>query len=903
MPGLRKSATLSLLVVERLSHSKGPCNRAETEQSARIMSKNMTASEIRTSYLEFFRSKQHEIVPSSPVYLPSDKTLMFVNAGMVPFKDIFLGAREPESRRVADTQKCIRVSGKHNDLEEVGVDTYHHTFFEMLGNWSFGDYYKREAISWAWEFLTVVLELPKERLWASVYLDDDEAEELWKTLTDIDHSHIVRCDEKDNFWEMGDTGPCGPCSEIHFDGTPDGNATAEMINADLPDVIEIWNLVFIQYNRRADKSLEELPSKHIDTGMGFERLVAVLQGKTSNYDTDVFMPFIEKLMAFSGKSYEGDDAIAMRVIADHIRTLSVAIADGVQPSNEGRGYVLRRLLRRAALYGRKLGLTEPFMTKLFPVVEATLGQPFPELLERKEEITRSILAEEKGFVDNLERGTGIFEKLVVEVKGSGASEISGEQAFTLYSTYGFPVDMTQLMAADHGLTVDESGFERCLEDEKAKGRQATKGGDGETADLVADLVARGVKSHFVGYDRTQHNTTVLEVVGESQMLLAETPFYAESGGQQGDTGVIRCGDAEFVVTDTIKPADGIVLHLGSITSGSFSAGDEVDAEVDEERRLQLARHHSATHVMNYALREVVSDDIRQAGSMVAPDRLRFDFGYHEAISSEQLEAIERMVNDRLMQNDPVETREVPLKEIHGSDIIAVFDEKYGDLVRVVDIGGYSKELCGGTHVARAGDCGAFRILSESSVSAGVRRIEAVCGGAATEMTLAEHGLVRQLSGALSAKPDEIPARIASLLKQNKELDKELKQQQAKSALGAVDEILASLEEVAGVPVIAYSAGASTMDGLRGLLDALRPKVSSGVIILGGDADGKACFMASVSDDLVEKGVHAGKLIGQVAKMCGGGGGGQPTKAQAGGKDVSKISDAIATVPEFVQAMV
>ena len=865
-----------------------------------VMTEPLTASQIRSSFLEFFRSKQHEIVPSSPVFLPADKTLMFVNAGMVPFKDIFLGASDPEHNRVADTQKCIRVSGKHNDLEEVGVDTYHHTFFEMLGNWSFGDYYKKEAITWAWEFLTEVLGLPKERLWASVFRDDDEAEELWKSCTDIDHSHIIRCDEKDNFWEMGDTGPCGPCSEIHFDGTPEGNATAEMVNADLPEVIEIWNLVFIQYNRRADQSLEELPAKHVDTGMGFERLVAVMQGKASNYDTDVFMPLIDKVCEISGKPYEGDYAVAMRVIADHIRTLTIAISDGVLPSNEGRGYVLRRLLRRAALYGRKLGLEEPFMVQLLPVLHESLGEVFPEIVERKNVVQREIQSEEEGFVRNLHRGTLIFDKLVESLEADGNSEISGQQAFDLYSTYGFPVDMTRLMAADHGLSVDEGGFDNALAEDKERNRAIGKTSDGDVADLVADLVSRNIKSTFVGYENTSHQSEVIEVVGNSQVLLAETPFYAESGGQVGDKGVIKSENGEFTVTDTQKPADGILLHIGSFTSGTFAPGEVVSAEVDSDRRNNLARHHSATHVMNFALREVVSKDIRQAGSMVAPDRLRFDFTWHEALKPEQLDAIERMVNHYLMRNDMVEIREIPLKEVHGSDIVAVFDEKYGDLVRVVDIGGYSKELCGGTHVARAGDVGAFRIVAESSVSAGVRRLEAVCGEQATEMTLSEHGLVKHLAASLSATPDEIPGRIASILKQNKVLEKELKQQEAKSALSAVDDILKAAQEIDGVNLIAYDAGDSSMEVLRGLLDALRPKVSSGVIVLGGNAGGKACLLASVSDDLVADGVHAGQLVGQVAKICGGGGGGQPGKAQAGGKDGSKVPEAIARVASLVR---
>jgi alanyl-tRNA synthetase len=863
------------------------------------MSKPTTANEIREAFLEFFRSKQHEIVPSAPVYLPSDDTLLFVNAGMVPFKEIFLGARDPDHHRVADTQKCIRVSGKHNDLEEVGVDTYHHTFFEMLGNWSFGDYYKKEAISWAWEFLTVVLELPKARLWASVYKDDDEAMELWKSETDIAHDHILRFDEKDNFWEMGDTGPCGPCSEIHFDGTPEGNATADMVNADLPEVLEIWNLVFIQYNRRADRSLEELPSKHVDTGMGFERLVATLQGKNSNYDSDVFMPYIEKLMAMSGKPYDDEFAVAMRVISDHVRTLSVAISDGVTPSNEGRGYVLRRLLRRAALYGRKLGFEQPFMTELFPVVVDRLGGAFPNIVERGDAIVSAIRGEEEGFVRNLDRGTGIFAELVSVLEKEGRKTVSGEEAFKLYDTYGFPIDMTQLMAREHDLSVDEDGFKGVLEERKKRDRQRGKATDGETADMVADLVSRGVKSEFVGYDRTTHVSEVLDVLGDTQVIIKETPFYGESGGQIGDAGLIRSGDAVFEVHDTQKPVQGIFLHIGEFKQGRFAEGDTVQAEVDAERRQRLQRHHSATHVMNYALREIVGQDVRQAGSYVGPDRLRFDFTAHEAVSPQQLDAIEAMVNHHLMQNDPVVITEMPLKDIEGSGIIAVFDEKYGEVVRVVDIGGYSKELCGGTHVQQAGDIGPFRIVSESSVSAGIRRLEAVCGEEATALTIKEHRLLKDLSGALSVTAEEVPERVSNLQKQVKLLEKELKQLAAKSALASLDTVLAAATESNGKPLIAYDAGSMDMDSLRNLLDAIRQKFSSGVILLGSENGGKACFVASVSPDLVEQGVNAGKLIGSVAKMCGGGGGGKPEKAQAGGKDGAKVGEAIAAVPGMI----
>lgn len=859
----------------------------------------MTAAEIRQSYLDFFASKQHEIVPSSPVVLPADPTLMFVNAGMNPFKEIFLGAREPTQTRVADTQKCIRVSGKQNDLEEVGVDTYHHTFFEMLGNWSFGDYYKAEAIEWAWELLTKVWKLPKERLWITVYRDDDEAMELWKSLTDIDPSHVLRFDEKDNFWEMGDTGPCGPCSEIHFDRTPNADATPEMVNADLVEVVEVWNLVFIQNNRREDGSLEELPSKHIDTGMGFERIVAVIQGHDSNYDSELFMPLINWLKERSGRAYEGDDAVAMRVIADHIRTLTIAIGDGISPGAKGRKYVLRRLLRRAANYARKLGLNEPFMHEMVPVVQDILGSIFPSIMERDEAIRRDIKNEEVSFQKNLQRGVAVFEKLVSNMD-AGNTVISGEESFDLYSTYGFPVDLTCLMAAERGLTVDEAGFEESLNAEQEANRSMQKAKlNDNAADLIADLVAQGIQSSFTGYDSTSGETEVLAVFDDELVLLKETPFYAESGGQLGDTGSISCESGTFTVSDTQRPAEGIILHIGEFDAGRFDVGESVTTQVDTQRRRNLERHHSATHIMNHALREAVSDEIRQAGSMVAPDRLRFDFSYHEAVPSDKLEEIERMVNRFIMENGAIETNEIPIKEVEGSDIIAVFDEKYGELVRVVDIGGYSKELCGGTHVDSAGEIGGFRIVQETSVSAGVRRIEAVCATAAVELTTKQNRILNDLARSLSVTPDGVMGRVQALLTSNRDLERKLKQQAAKSALSSVDDLLGQVVEHNGYQLLAARIEGQGPDGLRQIMDALRPKITRGVIVLGGDADGKASFVANVSKDLVGEGLHAGKLIGQVAKLAGGGGGGQPEKAQAGGKDPSKVADAVAAVPGFL----
>jgi len=873
----------------------------------------MTSAQIRQSFLDFFASKQHEIVPSSPVVLPTDPTLLFANAGMNQFKEIFLGARKSSWKRVADTQKCIRVSGKHNDLEEVGRDTYHHTFFEMLGNWSFGDYYKREAISWAWELLTQVWKLPKNRLWVTVYKTDDEAAEIWRTCTDVDPSHVLRFGEKDNFWEMGETGPCGPCSEIHFDLTPNG-CTPDMINAGSPQVIEIWNNVFMQYNRKSDGTLDDLPAKCVDTGMGFERVCAVIQGKTSNYDTDVFMPLIEAVAQLSGKPYvEDETAVAMRVIADHLRALSFAIADGVMPSNEGRGYVLRRLLRRAARYGRNIGLVKPFLCKLFPVLEKQMGGFFPELTARREEIVRALRAEEESFAATLDRGIAHFDETVAELKKTDATVFPGEQAFKLYDTYGFPFDLTVLMAAEKGLDVDQPAFDRCMDEQRARARAARKDGSAAENDLVAHFVEQGLQSTFTGYTSLSNGTEIVAILsggklvdalaeGQSgELLLKQTPFYAESGGQVGDTGVITtCQGARFEVADTQKPAQGILLHKGKLAQGALAKGAAVIATVDEARRAAIKRHHTATHLLNAALRKVLAtDSIKQAGSYVSPDRLRFDFTWFEALTAEQLAAIERLVTEFVVANAPVKTYEMALKDVPGSGIIAVFDEKYGDTVRVVDTEGISRELCGGTHVSRSGDIGPFRILAETSIAAGVRRIEAQAGLPACDHTAQEHAILASLAQRLSISAADVPARVATLLEQTQKLEKEIKAAAEKSALEKGAALAGQFAPIGGIPVLIASVGELAADPLRALVENLRKQTPESVILLAAVADGKITFILNAGPAAQAKGVNAGKLVGAIAKIAGGGGGGKPDKAQAGGKDPAKLPEALAAARELI----
>ena len=869
----------------------------------------MTSSEIRQSFLDFFRSKQHEIVPSSPVVIPADKTLLFANAGMNQFKEIFLGARQPSWKRVADTQKCIRVSGKHNDLEEVGRDTYHHTFFEMLGNWSFGDYYKAEIIPWAWELLTKVWGLPPSRLWATVYRTDDEAAEIWRASTSIDPTHILRFDEKDNFWEMGDTGPCGPCSEIHYDCTPGGNATAGMVNAGTPDVIEIWNLVFMQYNRKSDGSLDDLPSKCVDTGMGFERVSAIIQGKHSNYDTDIFTPLIQAVSRLSGRPYADgtEDAVAMRVVADHLRTLSFAIADGVMPSNDGRGYVLRRLLRRAARFGRTLGLDKPFLCTLFPVLEAQMAPVFPELTARRADILRALRSEEESFGETLDRGIKLFNETVAALRATGSKQFPGEQAFKLYDTYGFPFDLTALMAQEQGFTIDAQAFETFMQQQRDRARAARKDNSAQENDVVAALVERGLSSEFTGYGELETDAQVLAILkdgkpadalaaGESaDLLLSKTPFYGESGGQVGDTGVITApaGDLRFDVADTRKPAQGILLHRGKLATGALRPGDWVHAAVDAPRRAAIRRNHTATHLLNAALKQVVgTTSIRQAGSYVAPDRLRFDFTGSDALTRDQLAAVERAVAEYVCANAEVRTYEIPLKDVPGSGIVAVFDEKYGDVVRVVDVDGISRELCGGTHASRSGDIGAFRIVSESSVAAGVRRIEAQTGPAAADHTLAEHDALSAVAARLSVSPAEVPARVEALAEQVKALEKELKAAAERAALEKGAALASQWQEIGGLPVLVADAGALAADPLRALAEDLHKAHPGGALLLAASDAGKVTFIAKFGPDALSRGLHAGKFVGPIAKMCGGGGGGKPAMAQAGARDPSKLAEAL-----------
>ena len=843
----------------------------------------MTSKEIRKSFLDFFKSKEHRIVDSAPVVPHGDPTLLFTNAGMNQFKDVFLGSGTRDYSRAADTQKCIRVSGKHNDLEEVGVDTYHHTFFEMLGNWSFGDYYKEEAIDWAWELLTKVWGLDETRLYATVFRTDDEAFDLWKKH--LPEDKILRFDEKDNFWEMGETGPCGPCSEIHYDRTEDKSGKS-LVNAGVQEVIEIWNLVFIQYNRREDGSLVELSAKHVDTGMGFERICSVIQGVSSNYDTDVFTPIIKKIEELSGSKYVGDledpDSIAMRVISDHIRTLSFAIADGAIPGNEGRDYVLRRILRRASRFARNLGMKEPVLYKLLPVLIETMGDFFPELAQQKPTIEKVVKAEEESFLQTLERGLEKFDSIVAGL--NGRKTISGADAFLLYDTFGFPLDLTQLIAREKGLEVDTEGFEKYMKQQKERSRAARK-----VTSVEADAPKIDEKSEFKGYSDLRSKGKVVYAEG-NQLVLDCTPFYVESGGQVSDTGRILIDDEEYKVVDLKKAGDAIVHVLDRDVKDS--SGAEAVAEVDESRRRDIMRNHSATHLLHEALRLTLGDHVKQAGSLVAPDYLRFDFNHFEKLTEEEIKQIEKIVNEKIRQQINIQTQELAIDEAKENPKIKMFfGDKYGDKVRVVTMDEeYSQELCGGTHVSNTAEIGMFKITSESSIASGVRRIEAVTGRGVEEY-------IDKLEDDIKNRSNE----LNDLMNKIRKMEKQLSKQKVEQTAGNVDDMISNAEEVDGIRIVAREIEVDNVDQLRAAADELRNKFGTmGIGLLAISGEGKVQMVCAVTDDL-KKQLPAGKLVGDAAKRLGGGGGGKPHMATAGGKDVENLGKVLGEFPEIVKS--
>jgi alanyl-tRNA synthetase len=913
----------------------------------------MTSTEIRSSFLRFFEDRGHRIVPSSSVIPHGDPTLLFTNAGMNQFKDVFLATGKRDYVRAADTQKCIRVSGKHNDLEEVGRDTYHHTFFEMLGNWSFGDYYKKEAIEWAWELLTKVWGLEKKRLYATVFETDDEAWELWRKVTDINPEHILRFGKKDNFWEMGETGPCGPCSEIHIDLTPD-HSGGSLVNAGDPRVMEIWNLVFIQNNRNEKGELESLPAKHVDTGMGFERVCAVLQGKNSNYDTDVFMPIIDAIAQTVGKPYtsklDSPSDIAMRVIADHIRMLTFSITDGAIPGNDGRGYVLRRILRRAARFGRNLGMQEPFIYKIASSVAASMGKAFPEIVEKQPHVEKVIKGEEESFNAALDRGLEIFESVVKRI---GHSRVfPGEDAFKLYDTFGFPLDLTQLMVEEKGLTVDVGRFTELMEEQRTRARTSSRMKDYLSKNQL-DLSL--FKSHlaFVGYELLEVETRIRSNAPDDfSIFIDENPFYAESGGQVSDTGILRVRR-----TGQDIPVVG-AERFESVTwpriegTYDFEPLEPIVAIVDKPRRFNIQRNHSATHLVHEALRRVLGTHVHQQGSLVAPDHLRFDFPHFGKISSGEIRAIEEMVNEKIADNISVFTEaDMPIEKAKKiPNVKMFFGDKYGDIVRVVFIDEkYSVEFCGGTHVKNTRDIGLFKIVSESSIASGVRRIEAVTGEGVQKYIDSQLAKVQHVNDQLARLLEEkemmerelnryadkagpIPARpslgaislpssqsdsiamlaqalaerehtVEQVAKQTNDLKRELSKHKVKEASGGIDVLVAQATPLNGFKIVSSRVDVSDMEELKSIGDTLRSKLGSGVGILASIIDEKVALVCVVTDDLItSRNLHAGRIVGEMAKEVGGKGGGRPHLATAGGKDAAKLDDALHRTHEIVQTM-
>ncbi len=862
--------------------------------------KTMTSNALRQAFLDFFRDKDHEVVASSPLVPGNDPTLLFTNAGMVQFKDVFLGSDKRKYDRAATSQRCVRAGGKHNDLENVGYTSRHHTFFEMLGNFSFGDYFKRDAIKYAWEFLTETLGLPEERLWVTVFNDDDEAADIWLKEMQVDPERFTRMGEKDNFWAMGDTGPCGPCSEIFFDhgpgveGGPPGSP-----DEDGDRYVEIWNLVFMQFDRSADGEMTPLPKPSVDTGMGLERVAAVMQGVHSNYQIDLFAGLIEAAANVLG--VENDGSSSLNVIADHIRASAFLIVDGVLPGNEGRGYVLRRIIRRAIRHGKKLGAHDLFFHKLVGPLADEMGEAYPELRKAQAHVEKVLRKEEQRFAETLDAGMEILEGAVAALDGT---EIPGDVVFKLYDTYGFPVDLTADVARERGLSLDTAGFEAAMAEQRRKAQAASK-----FSALGKDGIETDAESEFLGYEGTAASCEVIALFNDGQpvntlnlgedgaVILSSTPFYAESGGQIGDTGTIAAGDHSFTVVDTQKKGRAIV-HYGSVQAGELSVGDTVEAHVDAERRQAIRLNHSATHLMHAALREVLGDHVQQKGSLVAPDRLRFDFSHYEPVSAAQLAEIENIVNDEIRRNVPADTKLMSYDGAVESGAIALFGEKYEDEVRVLNFGDFSIELCGGTHVNRTGDIGVFRITHETGIASGVRRIEGVTGKGAIDWIDAREQTLADVASLLKSQPDQAAARVEQLLKQNKDLQKKLAAAKHAMLTGKGSDQNDEVEEVGGIKVLAARLHDVDAGLLREAVDRAKDKLQNAVIVLGTVEDGKVLLAAGVTKNNTDR-IRAGDLIKPVAEQVGGKGGGRPDFAQAGGSNPEALDSALSSVSAWV----
>ena len=865
--------------------------------------KSMTSAEIRQKFLDFFAARGHEIVPSSSLVPGNDPTLLFTNAGMVQFKDVFLGAEKRASNRATSSQRCVRAGGKHNDLENVGYTARHHTFFEMLGNFSFGDYFKREAIQYAWELLTEELGLPEEKLWVTVFKDDDEAAAIWLDEMKVSPDRFSRMGEKDNFWAMGDTGPCGPCSEIFYDHGPDvAGGPPGSPDEDGDRYIEIWNLVFMQYERSVDGTLTPLPKPSVDTGAGLERVAAVLQNVHSNYEIDLFQELLKDAAKVTGQS--DLENTSLRVIADHIRSCAFLIVDGVVPSNEGRGYVLRRIVRRAVRHGYQLGVSDIFFYKLVASLARVMGDAYPELRQKQEFVEKVLLEEEKQFARTLDNGMVILNKAIADLQGD---TIPGETVFKLYDTYGFPVDLTADVAREHDLKLDSKGFEQAMAVQKDQARAASQFSAVEKLDFAVDG-----ETDFIGYDQLSGTAKVVEIFSianekletapldsEVLLILDSTPFYGESGGQIGDSGILANENAQFQVSDTQKQ-NGVVIHRGKLSSGSLKVGDAVSAEVEAGSRRAITLNHSATHLMHAALRKVLGEHVSQKGSLVAADRLRFDFSHTAPVSQEELQAIEQLVNEEILANSEVSKQVMAIDDAKKMGALALFGEKYGDEVRVVTMGGdYSVEFCGGCHVNRTGDIGVFKITGESGISAGVRRIEAVTGHGALALINQEEQVLKKVADIVKASQEDVADKVQQLASSNKALEKELQQLKMKLASSAGTDLSTQAEDIGAGKLLVARVDGLNPKALRDTVDQLKNKLGSAIILLASVENDKISLVAGVSKDLIGQ-LKAGDLVNQVAEQVGGKGGGRPDMAMAGGSDVNALGGALDSVKPWVQ---
>ncbi|MFA5517048.1 MAG: alanine--tRNA ligase [Desulfuromonadales bacterium] len=875
----------------------------------------LTGNQIRSRFLKFFEERGHVAVASSPLIPHNDPTLLFTNAGMNQFKDVFLGRERRDYVRATSSQKCVRAGGKHNDLENVGRTARHHTFFEMLGNFSFGDYFKKEAIAFAWEFLTKDLGLDRNRLYVSVFTDDDEAADIWHEQEGVPRERIFRFGEKDNFWSMGDTGPCGPCSEIFWDNGPEVGCGAPecTVGCDCDRYMEIWNNVFMQFDRSADGVLTPLPKPSVDTGMGLERITTVMQGVTSNYDTDLLQGIIRQVERLSGKRYrqQEKDDVSMRVIADHARAVTFLIADGVLPSNEGRGYVLRRIMRRAARHAKMLGFEGPVLYQTVDAVKDILGGAFPELRERESFIRKVVRAEEERFAETLDRGLAILNEEVAKLREKGEKVIPGDVVFRLYDTYGFPTDLTADIVRADGYTLDEAGFESCMERQRRQARENWKGsGEEAVGGAYQRLREDGLQCAFTGYHALADHAGILAILKDGEpvteagvgqrveIISSVTPFYGESGGQTGDRGEIRTAGALVRIDDARRPLPDLIVHHGEVVEGRLTVGDQAELTVDAESRQATALNHTATHILQAVLIDTLGDHIKQAGSLVSPERLRFDFTHFSPVSAAELLRIEGEVNRRIRANQPVETEEMAAAEAIAAGATALFGEKYGERVRVVRVGDFSMELCGGTHIRSAGDIGLFKIVQETGIAAGVRRIEAVTGARALETVQREEEILDRLAAILKSDRSQIEGRLQKVLERQKDLEREVESLQGRLNADRAGQLLEEAREVAGIKVLSVRVDGVDGKGLRELADQLRERLASGVIVLGSAAEGKANLLVAVTRDLTDR-LSAGRLVQQLAQRVGGKGGGRPDLAQAGGNQPEFLDQALAATDDLV----